>query len=113
MVWVEYSNLTICRDLILQYVLRNVFLVSSHPCFNELRVFDLSSDEIPCKPSVCLVQVRNVAEPADGGTDGRAWPLSSRTCLPDRVNKTCVSTVGSLSHSWLFQTQPFAHEPEE
>lgn len=94
MVWVEYSNLTICRDLILQYVLRNVFLVSSHPCFNELWVFDLS-------------------EPANGGTDGRTWPLSLRMYLPDRVNKTCVRTVGSLSHSWLFQTQPFAHEPEE
>lgn len=26
----------LCRDLILQYILRNVFLVSSLPCFNEL-----------------------------------------------------------------------------
>lgn len=43
----------LCRDLILQYALRNVFFVSTLSCFNELQVFDLSSDKIPCKPSIC------------------------------------------------------------
>lgn len=45
----------LCRDLVLQYVFRNVFLVSSLLCSNELWVFALFSDEIPCKPSICLV----------------------------------------------------------
>lgn len=61
----------LCRDLILEHVLRNVFLMSSLACFIERKIFDISSGEIPCKPSIWLPQARNITEPANGGADGR------------------------------------------
>lgn len=87
------------RDLRLWYALRNVFLMNRLPCFIEVKVFDLFSDEIPHKPLNLTCIGEKHTEPANGGADRRTWPLPLMTNLSNRVNKAPVGTVGSLAHS--------------